>query len=123
MRFIRYYLLQYKLAKLFKLAEQATEKGIESGEQIYVDLYDQAGVLVGQFNNKTIHPITMESFPALVDLEKLTIKPEPVDIRPVIVKGIAICFGSVLALGFVAACINISYQGWMGIFHLLHLAR
>jgi len=122
-RTYRLYILKYRLAKIFKDAEQAVEQGIETGDTVYVELYTKAVLLTRIFNSHYPGGRIDDTIPAMEDLRKLTIPPEPLSIKPIINKVVIIGISAFLLVGFVPAAINVSYQGWMYAFHLLHLVR
>jgi hypothetical protein len=112
LKFIRLWILRYKLAQLFKQAELYVERGVEKGNDVYASLHDQACVLVGEFIEK--YPGNYgNAFPALSDLEELATEPEPPSIKPalgIIAIGIGFVIGSAFAIGGYVALVNFAYH-------------
>lgn len=120
MKFIYLFVLRFKLADLFKKAEMLADRGVESGDQQYVQLLADANVLIHDFTAK--YPIDVElEFPAIKDLMKLTVVPEPRDIKHV---AIATMFGIFLGATFIGAfgaMVGASYHAFSHVFHLMGL--
>ena len=79
MQFIKTWILRYKLARIFKRAEQAVDLGRQPGDEVFVQLYEQALKLALWHHAQFKDFVIAAEVPALADLEKLTIKPVPVD--------------------------------------------
>ncbi len=119
MQFIKIWILRYKLAQLFKRAEQAFNLGRQAGDATYADLYSQAVKLINVYRVDYPHFKTDIEVPALADLEKLTIKPEPISIKAKAIQGIILAYAVGIGIGSLAAAVAGTYHVWMHLFHLI----
>jgi hypothetical protein len=108
MRFIRLYILKFKLARIFKLAEQAVEQGRESGDQFYVELLAQANILLRTYEEQ--YPDYVEQIPAMNDLMKLTVPPAPVDYRYPVIAGLGAFVISAAVIASWGALVHVFYH-------------
>ena len=119
MKFIKTWILRYKLARIFKRVEQCIDLGRQPGDKVFVDAWLQARDLV------KAHWMQYQDFdaqvevPALADLEKWSIKPAPADIRPKVIQGIVLAYCAGIGLGSLAAVTMGAYHVWMHLFHLI----
>lgn len=121
MRFIRKYIMKYKLAAIFNQAEQLSLNGVEAGDERYVALFDEAMNLLVDHENRYPGFQTREEIPGMCDLEKLTHAPEPTDPRKYILPAALGVFAFINAIGLLAASVSVSYHGWMHLFHWLRM--
>jgi len=119
MRFIRTWLLRYRLAQIFKRAEQAVDLGRQPGDQVFIKLMFDALKLIGN------HQAHFKDFdreievPALADLEKLTIKPVPIDINLKVKQVFVAAFAASIGFGTLCAMASGTYHLWMHLFRLI----
>lgn len=117
MQFIKIWILRYKLAQIFKRAEQAFNLGRLPGNEVFVQAHQQAMNLVIAYHNEFKDFDIQAEVPALADLEKLTIKPEPVSVKAKAVYGVVLAY----AIGFGAGSLAAAAVGG---YHLcMHLLR
>ena len=74
-RYVFTYILKLKLAGIFKQAELCSERGRQAGDQVFVELCDQAHKLIGQHLHVYADFNVRTEIPAMEDLEALTIRP------------------------------------------------
>ena len=121
MRFIRTYILKFKLAAIFKQAEQLSENGVATGDQRYKDLLNHALFLTDVHRRHYPDFRIRDEVPGMTDLEQLCIEEQPTDPRKYIIPAALGVFALIQGLGLLAASINVSYHGWLHLFHYLHL--
>lgn len=120
MRSIRYYILKYRLAPIFKEAEQYCQAGLPAGSIEYQSLYAKAITLVAVFGAK--YPDwNSTAIPALGDLEKLTIAPDVSAEQKKVALIVVLIAGSAIAIGTYASMISITYHAWAHITHMIGL--
>lgn len=121
MRFVKTTILKYKLAAIFKQAEQLLGQGKVAGDQPFLDLANQAQRLLAQHIQQYSDFNPKIEIPAWSDLVDLTIKPEPVDMRQ---RLIMICVGvgaAALSIGAFSAMVGASYHLFEHLFHFMGL--
>jgi len=117
MKVIRLYLLKYKLAKLFKQAEEAAQQGIEAGDVVYNLLYGRATVFCNNFDHRYGGHIA-DSIPAMEDLRKLTIESVPgFTTQQIVALGAAAAVALLIGATFITAAMAEMYHGWQHLFH------
>lgn len=109
-KFIHLWILKIKLAGIFKLAEQHSERGIEPGNEVFVALYDRATMLIFEYQHKYSGLNQAVEFPAFEDLRKLSEKPVQPPIAPKVGLAIGIFVGSAMVLGVYAGLVHLAYH-------------
>ena len=119
MKFIKTWILRYKLAQIFKRVEQCIDLGRQPGDKVFVDAWLQAKDLV------RVHWMQYNDFdarievPALADLEKWSIKPEPVDHTQKVKQALVAAFAASVFIGTIGAMGVGTFHLWMHLFRLI----
>jgi hypothetical protein len=110
LRFIKLWILRYQLAPIFKQAEALAERGATSGSEEYIKLLTRARELVKAYIQEFPNFDYYAEFPAMNDLYKMTIQPEPAKPKAgLIALIVAAIFSSAMGLGAYGAVIHWTY--------------
>src|SRR5208337_1052098 len=123
MKFIKTWILRYKLAQIFKRVEQCIDLGRQPGDKVFVDAWLQAKDLVRAHWMQYSDFDARIEVPALADLEKWSIKPVPEDkMKNAMLKVkqalVLSCAASVFA-GTLCALGDGTFHLWMHLFRLI----
>lgn len=121
MKFIRTLILQYKLGRIKDQAEAAIEQGREAGDDVFYQLYSAADKMI--VSHTARYPGFNEPFPFMDDLRKLAFVSGEVRIKSAYAQAGLIAIFAISITGLLGALVNVSYHGWLNLFHWLHLVR